>query len=191
MSDIPIQERDQKKESQVNYIELIPIDKENREGEDYLLDQEMPLDKVAVDAYSEDIPEQHLIFSEMDEVKNQFQERQKLSRGGREHLEEDLERHHFTSPDVTGGDIDADWERAHTGSGAEGVGGTEPTPDQDVVDKLGEAVGITYDDDEPLNIEKKLKERREKRLEPREEQKGVNRIEDEHDRREDTKQEGG
>ncbi len=62
------------------------------------------------------------------------------------------------------------WESADTGSGAEAVGGTEPTPDQDVVDELGEAVGITYEDDEPLNIEKKLKERREKRLEPRQDQ---------------------
>ena len=188
MSDEPIQEWNQNNQSQENDIELIPVDKENRDGEDNLLDQEMPLDKVAVDAYSEDIPDQQLIISEMDAVKNQFQERQNLSRGGREHLEEDLEQHHFTSPDVTGGDIDANWERAHTGSGAESVGGTEPTPDQDVIDELGQAVGITYEDDEPLNIEKKLKERRKNRLEPREGQEMASKFEDQHQSGQDQEQ---
>lgn len=178
MSDDPIQKRTQEDKSQENYIELIPVDKDKREGEDYMLDLEMPLDKVAVDAYSEDISEQQLIFTDVDTVENHWQERQKLSRGGREELEEDLEQHHFTSPDMTGGDIDADWKGAHTGSGAEGVGGTEPTPDQDVVDELGQAVGITYDDGEPLNIEKKLKERRKKRLEPHKKQQDLRRFQD-------------
>src|SRR6185503_4276528 len=37
---------------------------------------------------------------------------------------------------LTGGDVDADWQRAEA-SGEEAVGGSEPTPDQDVVDEIG------------------------------------------------------
>ena len=43
--------------------------------------------------------------------------------------------------------------------GEETVGGSVPTPDQDIVDELGEAVGLTYEDDEPLHGEEKIRER--------------------------------
>lgn len=148
------------------YVEIVPVVKEEREGEDYLLEEETPLEKLAADERSEDIAERQKRYSEDEAVTEDFEERQKLAHGGREKIKKELEKRHFNSPDVAGGDIDADWESADTGSGAEAVGGTEPTPDQDMVDELGEAVGITYDDDEPLNTEKKLKERREERLEP-------------------------
>ena len=45
------------------------------------------------------------------------------------------------SPVLSGGDVDADWRGAE-GTGEETVGGTAPTPDQDVVDELGRAVGV-------------------------------------------------
>jgi hypothetical protein len=152
------------------YVEVVPVDEEAREGEDYLLEEEMPLEKLAVDERSEDIAERQKRYTEDEAVAEDLEERQKLAHGGREKIKEELEETHFSSPDLAGGDIDADWENADTGSGSEAVGGTEPTPDQDVVDELGEAVGITYEDDEPLNIEKKMRERREKRLEPRPDQ---------------------
>jgi hypothetical protein len=46
-----------------------------------------------------------------------------------------------TSPRLTGGDVDADWRGAYA-SGDEAVGGSVATPDQDVVDELGEALGV-------------------------------------------------
>ncbi|MCA1554480.1 MAG: DUF6335 family protein, partial [Chloroflexi bacterium] len=49
------------------------------------------------------------------------------------------------------------WDRSDIGE--EGVGGTTPTPDQDVVDELGAAVGVTYEDTEELDIEDKLMKR--------------------------------
>ena len=49
--------------------------------------------------------------------------------------------HPETSPILTGGDVDADWQRA-TSSGEEAVGGSVATPDQDVVDELGRALGV-------------------------------------------------
>jgi hypothetical protein len=42
---------------------------------------------------------------------------------------------------LTGGDLDADLQRAGD-SGDEAVGGSVATPDQDVVDELGRALGV-------------------------------------------------
>ena len=61
------------------------------------------------------------------------------------------------TPTLTGGDVDAGWEYTDVGEGT--VGGSNPTPDQDIVDALGEAVGVTYEDDEPLKFDEKLERR--------------------------------
>ncbi len=63
------------------------------------------------------------------------------------------------TPDVTlsGGDVDATW--SGTDDGEEAVGGSTPTPDQDVVDELGKAVGVTYEDNEPLRFGDKVADR--------------------------------
>src|SRR6185437_15853389 len=58
---------------------------------------------------------------------------------------------------LSGGDVDATW--SGTDDGEEAVGGSTPTPDQDVVDELGKAVGITYDDAEPLRFGDKVADR--------------------------------
>lgn len=49
--------------------------------------------------------------------------------------------HPETTPALSGGDLDADWTRAQS-SGEEAVGGSVSTPDQDVVDELGRALGV-------------------------------------------------
>ena len=51
-------------------------------------------------------------------------------------------------PDVSPQGIDA---------GTETPGGSEPTPDQDLVDEIGKAAGVTYQDNEPLNFGEKLR----------------------------------
>lgn len=56
-----------------------------------------------------------------------------------------------------GGDVDA--AQHQTDAGEETVGGSSPTPDQDVVEELGAAVGITYEDHEPLRFGDKLADR--------------------------------
>jgi Family of unknown function (DUF6335) len=50
------------------------------------------------------------------------------------------EARHGTSPALAGGDV-ADWPRAES-AGEEAVGGTVATPDQDVVDEIGRALGV-------------------------------------------------
>ena len=46
-----------------------------------------------------------------------------------------------SSPRLSGGDVDADWQRAAS-SGEEAAGGSVATPDQDIVDEFGEALGV-------------------------------------------------
>jgi len=138
--------------------EVVPIDPGDRSGEDYLLEEETALDFVAADEDADAVAEESEHYTEDEEIKDVFEERQELYQSGRKELEEELEERNALSPEISGGDLDADWQ-AGDSSGEETVGGTTPTPDQDVVEELGEAMGITYKDDEPLHTEEKLRER--------------------------------
>ncbi|MGQ0732891.1 MAG: DUF6335 family protein [Acidobacteriota bacterium] len=70
-------------------------------------------------------------------------------RTGRAELREKLGLHTSTSPAMTGGDVDADWASADS-VGDEAPGGDNPTPDQDVVDDIGRALGVEYEEEEEL-----------------------------------------
>jgi hypothetical protein len=80
------------------------------------------------------------------------------ARSGRKHLQDAKEEHTETSPVLTGGDVDADWEDAYS-VGDEAPGGDNPTPDQDRVDDIGKALGVTYDDNEELKASDKIADR--------------------------------
>jgi hypothetical protein len=86
------------------------------------------------------------------------------ARSGRRELSEKFHNHTETSPAITGGDIDADWESAYS-VGDEAPGGDNPTPDQDIVDDIGRALGVQYEDNEELKSEKKISDRDKKRWE--------------------------
>jgi hypothetical protein len=86
------------------------------------------------------------------------------ARTGREELQEKLREHTQTSPALTGGDIDADWENAYS-SGEEAPGGDNPTPDQQRVDDIGRALGVEYQDNEELRSVDKIDQRDKKRWE--------------------------
>ena len=62
------------------------------------------------------------------------------------------------TPAITGGDVDADLETAYF-SGDEAPGGDNPTPDQDIVEDIGKAIGIEYHDNEELKSSDKVAER--------------------------------
>ena len=140
----------------------------NRRGENFLLHEEDSLDKVALDANADQVSDQMKSFTDDEEIKAIFEERQALASGGRQKLKDKLNEHHSQSPELSGGDVDAAWEDS-TVAGEESVGGSAPTPDQDNVDELGKAAGITYQDEEPLNSDKKILDRDRKRweLDPR------------------------
>jgi hypothetical protein len=91
-----------------------------------------------------------------EEVLEEFEEAQRFAAGG-EILDRELREHHSRTPKLSAGDLDADWARADVGE--ETVGGSAPTPDQDIVEDIGEAVGVTYEDNEPLQADEKVKER--------------------------------
>jgi hypothetical protein len=80
------------------------------------------------------------------------------ARSGRHDLFEQLHEHTETGPALTGGDIDANWETAYS-SGDEAPGGDNPTPDQDIVDEVGRALGLEYEDNEELKGADKIIER--------------------------------
>ena len=79
-------------------------------------------------------------------------------RTGRSHLKDKFDEHTETSPALTAGDVDADWESAYS-VGDEAPGGDNPTPDQDIVDDIGRAVGVEYQDNEELKGEEKIAKR--------------------------------
>jgi hypothetical protein len=64
---------------------------------------------------------------------------------------------------LSAGDPDVSPQGIDTGE--ETPGGSTPTPDQDMVDEIGEAVGVTYQDDEPLIFDEKYGKRDDARWE--------------------------
>jgi hypothetical protein len=80
------------------------------------------------------------------------------ARSGRSALQHAKRERTETSPVLTGGDVDADWEDAYA-VGDEAPGGDNPTPDQDRVDDIGRAIGIEYADNEELKGADKITER--------------------------------
>lgn len=79
-------------------------------------------------------------------------------------LKERLEENHATSPETSGGDIDAEWEDA-IDSGAESVGGHNPTPGQSNTEANAKAMGIEFQDNQPIDVIGKLEKRDEDRYE--------------------------
>lgn len=73
-------------------------------------------------------------------------------------LNEQAHRVSGSGPVLSGGDIDARWDQAET-SGEETAAGSAPTPDQNIVDDLGEAWGIVYQPGEALKIGEKEERR--------------------------------
>ena len=84
--------------------------------------------------------------------------RPSAARSGRAELQHLQQVHRETSPDLTAGDVDADWVAAYA-IGDEAPGGDNPTPDQVVVEEVGKALGIEYADGEELTSEEKIARR--------------------------------
>lgn len=82
--------------------------------------------------------------------------------------EEELRVYTSSSPRLTAGDVDADWQRADS-VGEEAPGGTVATPDQSVVDDLGAALGVQRAPDEEFRPSAEILERRDRRRREEEE----------------------
>ena len=88
-------------------------------------------------------------------------------------LIERLNEHNSSSPADSGGDIDADWADVNQ-TGSEAVFGHNPTPDQSDVEENAHAMGIDYQDNEPLDILEKIEKRDRDRFELDENSKSGN-----------------
>jgi hypothetical protein len=90
------------------------------------------------------------------------------SHGTGVHSQPNFNRNEYNEVSPSGDNIDAARFQVEV-SGEEGVGGTAPTPDQDIVDELGAAVGLEMDDKTDLRTTDALEQRDAKRweLEPK------------------------
>ena len=80
------------------------------------------------------------------------------ARTGRAGLIDSAQKHRGMPTSITGGDVDVDVEDAYfTGDGA--PGGDNPGPDQEVVEEIGKALGVEYEDSEELKSSDKIGER--------------------------------
>jgi hypothetical protein len=83
---------------------------------------------------------------------------------GSRKLADRLKNDSLADPSITSGDVDAQWEGAQF-SGDESAVSSMPTPEQNDVDNLGRAMGVTYNDNEELKAGEKERERDKKRWE--------------------------
>ena len=79
-------------------------------------------------------------------------------------LDDSISEDISSSAQLTGGDVDTDWEQA-SASGEEAVGGSAPTPEQNIVDDLGVAAGVEIPDEGILHATEMLEHRDEIRWE--------------------------
>lgn len=79
-------------------------------------------------------------------------------RAGAKELSDRLRENTSTSPVLSGGDVDARWDMAES-QGDEAVAGSTPTPGQSNTEELGEAMGVTYQDNEELKAGEKERDR--------------------------------
>lgn len=80
------------------------------------------------------------------------------ARTGSEEMREHRADHATMTPSIVAGDLDVSVEDAYF-TGDETPGGDNSTPDQDVVDDIGRALGVEYADNEQLQSSNKLVER--------------------------------
>jgi hypothetical protein len=79
-------------------------------------------------------------------------------------LAQRLRNNTAASPSDAGGDPDASWEDVND-SGTESVSGDNPTPDQSIVEENARAVGVTFEDNEELEVMDKIERRDRDRFE--------------------------
>jgi hypothetical protein len=155
------EERDQDKDQ----IEIVQVDPKNH-PERYrpLGDGPLNFEGIDADINADVVMDEIDDFTDDEDVLEDFADRQRMINEGSDELRDEISAHNFMSPQQSGNDVDAAWQDSVV-SGEESVGGSAPTPDQDVVDELGEAVGFEYEDQEPLHTADKLEARDQNRWE--------------------------
>lgn len=98
------------------------------------------------------------------EVQHEFNEASQLGLAGRQKLIEKLSEHNLAASSVlSSSDVEAVLENADIDG--ESVGDESLSPDQNIVEQVGKAVGLTYQDNEPMHMSEKIKARDQNRWE--------------------------
>lgn len=79
-------------------------------------------------------------------------------------LQNRLDETHGITPEATGGDIDAEWEKSED-DGAESFGGHNPTPDQSDIEENAAAMGFNFQDNQEIDLLEKMQKRDRDRFE--------------------------
>ena len=87
-----------------------------------------------------------------------MERRASAARSGRAEMAQTAEEHRGMPQDLSAGDVDVNVEDAYF-TGDEAPGGDNQTPDQDVVDDIGRALGVRYDDADELRSTDKISDR--------------------------------
>jgi hypothetical protein len=137
------------------------LDPEMQEDEGYPLGGQDEFDRVSTADNTSVVMDRMREATDDEEILEDFAERQEMP-VDEQGLFRKLREHHAETPQLSGGDLDARWDQAGVGDETATV---EPTPDQDLVDEIGGAMGVTYDDDEELDFAAKVYRRDEERWE--------------------------
>jgi hypothetical protein len=87
-----------------------------------------------------------------------FETRASAAESGHQMYQQRAKEHTEGGQRLTGGDVESDWNDAYS-SGEETPGGDMSTPDQDVVEEIGRALGVEYEDAEELKGAEKIEGR--------------------------------
>ncbi len=156
---------------------LLDPETETDEGDElyFVVDNEEELDRLSADDNAEAVLNEMSDYTEDQEILDDFAERQVMPTD-EQGLMRRLREHHSETPELSGGDVDAAWDQGE--DAGDETASTEPTPDQDRVEEIGEALGLTYEDDEELDFAQKVWQRDEDRweldLESVEDEEGLN-----------------
>jgi hypothetical protein len=142
---------------------FVRVDTDTTTLDPYVLDPELAGDSLEIGTDVDAVMDQINDYTQDEDILDDFADRQQAASGSN-HLLGRLMEQNGRSPELAADDIDAAWEFADT-SGEESVGSSVTTPDHDRVEEIGEALGITYEDDEPLATFDRLRDRDESRWE--------------------------
>lgn len=128
------------------------LDPELGHDDSYPLGRNEDVERLTAEANAERVMGEMREATEDVEILEDFAERQEMPTD-EQNLFRQLREHHAETPQLSAGDLDARWDQSGVG---DELPSAEPMPDQDIVDEIGGALGVTYDDDEELDFAEKV-----------------------------------
>jgi hypothetical protein len=80
------------------FVEVVPQETDDREGQNYLLEEETSMDALAADENADEVAELAASYTEDKDIEEHFARRQQLAVGGRQVMKEELDEHNAYRP---------------------------------------------------------------------------------------------